>query len=230
MAALPESSRRRLWTVGVVAVMASALVAISVVWALDASSRDAKRAADDDREQVSAPVAELATPSGLTPPPAAQPVETPEPEPAPPPPPAAVAPPPAPEPEARPVKRPAPEPAPAAERRRPPPDAPRKKPAPPLDAEPGAGAGAATAASPAQLYKEGAQLTLAGKLAEAQKKYIAALRVSPGYAPALRGLGLVYEKSGQKAKAIKSLQAYLRLAPKAADAAAIRARIERLRH
>jgi regulator of sirC expression with transglutaminase-like and TPR domain len=96
-----------------------------------------------------------------------------------------------------------------------------------------AGAGsspAAPTASPSQLYKEGAQLTLAGKLAEAQKKYIAALRISPGYAPALRGLGLVYEKSGQKAKAIKSLQAYLRLAPKAADAAAIRTRIERLRN
>jgi len=256
----PQSSgRRRLWIVGAVSLMASALVAISVVWALDSSSRDSQESHEEGAlaEDESLPVGSVA------PAPAAEPVREPEPEPAPP----AAQPakdenpePPQPQPPA--VEKAAPahaekaapahaeKAAPAhaekaardsAEPSRPKGKgartaasatdvAPRKKTPPP---EPSAGAGstpAAPAASLAQLYKEGAQLTLAGKLAEAQKKYVSALRVSPGYAPALRGLGLVYEKSGQKAKAIKSLQAYLRLAPKAADAAAIRARIERLRN
>jgi tetratricopeptide (TPR) repeat protein len=86
------------------------------------------------------------------------------------------------------------------------------------------------AGDPGVLYKEGARLYLAGKLGEAQKKYIEALRIAPGYANALRGLGLVYEKSGQKAKAIKALQAYLRMSPRAADAKSVRDRIERLRN
>ena len=244
----PEGGRR-VWIVGAVAVAASALVAISVVWALDASSRDAVRASGDGQE--AARIAQQATVAA--PDTASAPAF-------PPPDRAAGAPAPA---EAAPAAEPAPEAAsdPTAE-----PPAEREPPRPPAEREPprstaetrakvarsqpapaagrkkaapvsGEDHGTAASASPAaptaslsQLYKEGAQLTLAGKLAEAQKKYIAALRISPGYAPALRGLGLVYEKSGQKAKAIKSLQAYLRLAPKAADAAAIRARIERLRN
>ena len=225
--ATSSSSRRRLWIVGVVAVAASALVALSVVWALEVSSTPAATTAAGEqpssaaeRDQASAPAA---APLPVAPEPARP---APPPEPAPPPPTAAP-----PEPSRETPPAPAP-PRARAKPIKPPPvaAAPRKKPTPPPEAEAGAGEPAAPSASPAQLYKEGAQLTLAGKLAEAQKKYIAALRVSPGYAPALRGLGLVYEKSGQKAKAIKSLQAYLRLAPKAADAAAIRARIERLRN
>jgi len=204
--------RRRIWIVGGVAVVASALVALSMVWALDASSRDGGEA---DQHPSNARALPAALPHGeLAPAPAAV-----QPEPAP----IAEKPEGAPPPEEHQKQKPAKvavTPAP-----------PKKKAPPATSEEPAAEtAPAAPSASPAQLYKEGAQLTLAGKLPEAQKKYIAALRVSPGYAPALRGLGLVYEKSGQKAKAIKSLQAYLRLAPKAADAGAIRARIERLRN
>ena len=225
-------ARRRLWIVGVVAVGASALVALSVVWALDASSRAAPR---DTREIAEtgqtddAPRGAQQMPfQDTAPEPTNEPVGAAEPPPpaAEPPPPAAESPPAA-EPSPAPPKERLPRP-PVAATAVPPP---RKKVPAGTDSAAGAGsAPAAPAASPSQLYREGAQLTLAGRLAEAQKKYIAALRISPGYAPALRGLGLVYEKSGQKAKAIKSLQAYLRLAPKAADAAAIRARIERLRN
>ncbi|HUS67532.1 MAG TPA: tetratricopeptide repeat protein, partial [Kofleriaceae bacterium] len=66
-------------------------------------------------------------------------------------------------------------------------------------------------------------------LSDARARFQAALKISPRYAPAHRGLGLVQERSGQTARAILSLETYLRLAPRAADAAAIRARINRLR-
>ena len=243
-------SPRRVWIVGAVAVMAAGVVAISVVWALDASSRAAVPGSKDHglvaeesahRATASAPLAETPAPAPsvaepVAPEPVAPevaPARKPEPEPeTEPEPPAALEndePPPAAE--HRPaIERTAPPRSPKVgktARSSPPTAVSHKKPEPEPEAT---SAPAEPTASPAQLYKEGAQLTLAGKLAEAQKKYVAALRVSPGYAPALRGLGLVYEKSGQKTKAIKSLQAYLRLAPKAADAAAIRARIERLRN
>ncbi len=226
-----SGGRRRLWIVGGVAAAATVLVALSMVWALDASS------SDDGRETPALAAGE--TPAASEPL-QALPSEPPAPEPAPevapprevPPPPIAGKPKAAPPPE---HEKPKVAPPSEHEKSKPPKPAvapaPRKKPtASSSEAAASTGAPAAPTANPAQLYKEGAQLTLAGKLPEAQKKYIAALRVSPGFAPALRGLGLVYEKSGQKGKAIKSLQAYLRLAPKAADAAAIRARIERLRN
>jgi hypothetical protein len=88
---------------------------------------------------------------------------------------------------------------------------------------------AGSAGNPADLYREGARLYLAGNIAAARGKFQAALSASPRFAPAHRGLGLVYERSGQKAKAVRSLQTYLRLAPSARDAASIRARIDRLR-
>jgi regulator of sirC expression with transglutaminase-like and TPR domain len=53
--------------------------------------------------------------------------------------------------------------------------------------------------------------------------------LAPRFAPAHRGLGLVHERVGETALAIRALQTYLRLSPGAPDAAAVRARIERLR-
>ena len=55
-----------------------------------------------------------------------------------------------------------------------------------------------------------------------------AIEASPRFAPTHRGLGLVHERAGQKALAVRSLETYLRLSPGAPDEAAIRARIERL--
>ena len=84
-------------------------------------------------------------------------------------------------------------------------------------------------ADPAELYREGARLYVDDKLDAARRKFQGAVNVSPRFAPAHRGLGLVYERAGQKARAIRAFQTYLRLAPDAADAANIRARLERLR-
>jgi len=87
----------------------------------------------------------------------------------------------------------------------------------------------ASTASPDELYREGARLYVAGRFDEARRKFQAALAASPRFAPAHRGLGLIYERSGDAAQAARSFQSYLRLAPGAADAAAIRARLGRLR-
>ncbi len=86
----------------------------------------------------------------------------------------------------------------------------------------------APAANPDNLYRDGARLYLDGKLDEARRKFQTAIDSAPRFAPAHRGLGLVYERMGQKGRAIRSWQAYLRIAPGAADAELIRARIERL--
>ena len=56
----------------------------------------------------------------------------------------------------------------------------------------------------------------------------ASLSSSPGYAPTWRGLGLVYEKLGNKTQAKGAFRRYLQLAPGASDAGQIRDRIARL--
>ena len=55
------------------------------------------------------------------------------------------------------------------------------------------------------------------------------VRADASYATAWRGLGLALAKSGSKAEAAKALKKYLALAPKAADAAQIRTRVEQLK-
>jgi serine/threonine-protein kinase len=85
------------------------------------------------------------------------------------------------------------------------------------------------AADPAELYSEGARLYVRDDLVQARRKFQKAVNVSPRFAPAYRGLGLVYERAGDKARAIRSFQNYLRLAPYAPDVNNIRARLERLR-
>jgi serine/threonine protein kinase len=61
---------------------------------------------------------------------------------------------------------------------------------------------------------------------------LASLRTSlagnPSYAPTWRGLGLVFEKMGEKDQAKSAYKRYLQLAPGASDADIIRGRLERL--
>jgi serine/threonine-protein kinase len=54
------------------------------------------------------------------------------------------------------------------------------------------------------------------------------LAANPSYAPTWRGLGLVFEKLGEKDQARAAFKRYLQLAPSAGDADQIRARMERL--
>jgi hypothetical protein len=72
---------------------------------------------------------------------------------------------------------------------------------------------------------EAVRLFVGGNLVEAEKRFKDALAADAQYAPAHRGLGLVYERAGKNAQAVKHLRTYLKLAPGAADAAAIRKRI-----
>ena len=54
------------------------------------------------------------------------------------------------------------------------------------------------------------------------------LAANPNYAPTWRGLGLVFEKLGEKDQARAAYKRYLQLAPSAGDAEQIRSRMERL--
>jgi tRNA A-37 threonylcarbamoyl transferase component Bud32 len=224
IAPAPISRRRRLWIVGGVAVVASCVVAALVVWSLDQAASGADAPAEEKLAVAPIDAAPVVEPSPAVDAARAEAeaaaraaeveaaaraaeVEKAEAEKA-----------------ARAEK--------AAEARARKQSAAAKQPRPKREtaaSEP-TPAPRPPAGDPGVLYKEGARLYLAGKLGEAQKKYIEALRIAPGYANALRGLGLVYEKSGQKAKAIKALQAYLRMSPRAADAKSVRDRIERLRN
>lgn len=67
-----------------------------------------------------------------------------------------------------------------------------------------------------------------GKLSASEKGFKAALKADPSLATSHRGLGLVYERRGSKKRAAAALRRYLKQAPRAKDAAAIRARLERL--
>ena len=54
------------------------------------------------------------------------------------------------------------------------------------------------------------------------------LSANPNYAPTWRGLGLVYEKLGNKGEARKAFKKYLQLAPNAGDTDQIKDRLDRL--
>jgi serine/threonine-protein kinase len=79
------------------------------------------------------------------------------------------------------------------------------------------------------LYKDGLQRFVSGDAAGAIDLFEASLAKNKGYAPAYRGLGMAYEKRGEKKRALRAFETYLRLAPDASDAATIRARMEKLR-
>ena len=54
------------------------------------------------------------------------------------------------------------------------------------------------------------------------------LAANPNYAPTWRGLGLVFEKLGEKDQARAAFKRYLQLAPSASDTEQIKSRMERL--
>lgn len=97
---------------------------------------------------------------------------------------------------------------------------------PPPDPTPERLAVPATAKS---LYKEGLQRFVAGDTDVAIKLFDQARAKDSRYAPAYRGLGMAYERKGDKKRAVRAFDTYLRLAPSASDAASIRERLERLR-
>jgi serine/threonine-protein kinase len=80
----------------------------------------------------------------------------------------------------------------------------------------------------AELYKKGTAAFMGGDFASAEATFKQALAQNRGYAPAYRGLGFVYQRTGESAKALQALRTYLRLTPNAADGAAIRKRIQQL--
>ncbi|HEU5056907.1 MAG TPA: protein kinase, partial [Kofleriaceae bacterium] len=82
--------------------------------------------------------------------------------------------------------------------------------------------------SAAELYEEGADLFVQGKGSAAKEKFKQAIAADSHYAPAFRGLGLVYAAEKRRDKAKKSFERYLQLRPGASDADAIRKRIEQL--
>jgi Flp pilus assembly protein TadD len=77
-------------------------------------------------------------------------------------------------------------------------------------------------------YRTGIQQYARGDTSGALASLRKALAANPSYAPTWRGLGLVYEKMGEKAQARAAYKRYLQLAPSAGDAAQIRGRLERL--
>ena len=77
-----------------------------------------------------------------------------------------------------------------------------------------------------ELYKQATDAYLAGKFDAAESAYRQATKA--GYAPAYRGLGFLYQRTGNKAKAIDALRTYLRLQPNAKDAASVKNRLAQL--
>ncbi|HEY8145507.1 MAG TPA: serine/threonine-protein kinase [Kofleriaceae bacterium] len=82
--------------------------------------------------------------------------------------------------------------------------------------------------SAAELYDEGADLFVQGKASAAKDRFKQAIVADAHFAPAFRGLGLVYAAEKRREKARKSFERYLELRPGANDADAIRKRIEQL--
>jgi tetratricopeptide (TPR) repeat protein len=81
---------------------------------------------------------------------------------------------------------------------------------------------------PAAAYKTGIQQYARGDTAGALATFRASAAATPGFAPTWRGLGLVYEKLGNKGMARLAFKRYLQLAPGAGDADQIRDRMEHL--
>jgi eukaryotic-like serine/threonine-protein kinase len=79
---------------------------------------------------------------------------------------------------------------------------------------------------PDEAFKAGLQAWVHGDSKGALAQYRRALQANPKYAPAWRGVGLVYERLGDRAAARIAYSKYLQLVPGAADAAEVRARME----
>jgi tetratricopeptide (TPR) repeat protein len=77
-------------------------------------------------------------------------------------------------------------------------------------------------------YRQGLQQFARGDTSGALASLRTSLAANPNYAPTWRGLGLVFEKMGEKDQARAAYKRYLQLAPTAGDADQIRGRLERL--
>jgi tetratricopeptide (TPR) repeat protein len=77
-------------------------------------------------------------------------------------------------------------------------------------------------------YKQGVQQLARGDTQGALASLRTSLAGNPNYPPTWRGLGLVFEKLGEKDQARAAFKRYLQLAPGAGDAEQIKSRMERL--
>ncbi|AKF10471.1 serine/threonine-protein kinase [Sandaracinus amylolyticus] len=85
------------------------------------------------------------------------------------------------------------------------------------------------AARAAELVREAQRALLRGEVPRARELYREATGAAPRDGAAWRGLGLASERMGLTPEAIQAYERYLRIAPSAGDADAIRERIARLR-
>ena len=243
----PPASRKPLYYV-IGAGCAVALVVVIIAFAGGGNSSAKKpppTAAKESTEPVAAAqpaVVAPEPPKQETPPPEPPKQETPPPEPPkaavappepskaetspPPEPPKAAVAPPAPPPKAEPPKAPPPktEP-PKVAKATPPKTEPPKvaKTTPPAKTEP-----PKSTADVEASYKQGLMKFARGDTNGALASLRTALAANPNYAPTWRGLGLVFEKLGEKDQARAAFKRYLSLAPGASDSEQIKGRMERL--
>lgn len=92
----------------------------------------------------------------------------------------------------------------------------------------GAGPSPTAKADAETAYRQGLQLFARGDSNGALASLRVSLASNPSYAPTWRGLGVVFEKMGEKDQARSAFKRYLQLAPTAGDADQIRNRMERL--
>jgi len=81
---------------------------------------------------------------------------------------------------------------------------------------------------PVASYRTGLQQYARGETTAALLTFRSSLANSPNFAATWRGLGLVYEKLGNRSQARSAFRRYLQLAPSAPDGEQIRDRMERL--
>jgi eukaryotic-like serine/threonine-protein kinase len=112
--------------------------------------------------------------------------------------------------------------------RTPPTEGPRRPERPEAPAPQPAGGDNEGGATAGELFKKGTELTIAGNFDGAEAAFRQALKVDRRFAPAYRGLGILYQRTGAKDKALDAFKRYLKLAPQASDAPGIQARIEQL--
>ncbi len=79
-----------------------------------------------------------------------------------------------------------------------------------------------------ELKQKAAAYYAAGNWDKAEESYKKVLEINPRYAPAHRGLGLIYQRRKMVKAAIKSYKRYLELQPKAHDAKDIKERLRQL--
>ena len=80
-----------------------------------------------------------------------------------------------------------------------------------------------TSPGPAKCVEIGNLYLHQGNLKGALSRFLEAMKTNPHYAPAFLGLGKVYEKMGDKPKALESYRRYLDELPSAKDAGEARA-------